>query len=252
MLLWTVAFGFTLEPSNLLMQHRPNDWRLLQSVIVATTANQWRLKEGAKNDRLKKSVATFARRLRCIGRVKRGRRFSDARSAEHVIELRPRHSSVSIKEGSSPKSQIAATFCVPRRARFHYVLIQFHNAEKRDGGRRELLAPAAKSVPHPIQPRSSYSQSLRCITLVHSPRFLPPPFPSPATHVKSPSAVLFSAVVLPQYPSLSLHPSAPIMYAAASQPSLPSSIAYSLSPLRLSLPLRLSALPVQCVYRRRL
>ena len=232
------------------MQHppRPTDWRLLEYVIVATTANQWRLKEGAKNDRLKKSVATFARRLRCIGRVKRGRRFSDARSAEHVIELRPRHSSVSIKEGSSPKSQIAATFCVPRRARFHYVLIQFHNAEKREGGRRELLAPAAKSVPHPIQLQSSYSQSLRCITLVHSPD---PSFPSSLSGHTCKIPICRPLLCRRPSPvSLSLHPSAPIMYAAASQPSLPSSIAYSLSPLRLSLPL--SALPVQCVYRRRL
>ena len=248
MLLWTVAFGFTLEPSNLLMQHRPNDWRLLQSVIVATTANQWRLKEGAKNDRLKKSVATFARRLRCIGRVKRGRRFSDARSAEHVIELRPRHSSVSIKEGSSessPKSQIAATFCVPRRARFHYVLIQFHNAEKRDGG--ELLAPAAKSVPHPIQPRSSYSQSLRCITLVHSPRSLPP-FLSLRPHMKNPH--LPSSSLPSSFPSIPLSLSIHLPLLCTPQPANPPFLPPSLIPFLPSG--SLSALPVQCVYRRRL
>lgn len=162
MLLLTVAFGFTLEPMELrvLMQHRPRptDWRLLQSVGDCRHNGKSVEVEGGRQKRpFEKKRCDFcaaaAASGRCIGRVKRGWRFGDARSAEHVIELRPRHSSVSIKEGSSPKSQIAVTFCVPRRARFHYVLIQFHNAERRQGGTEggELLAPAAKSVPHPIQ-----------------------------------------------------------------------------------------------------
>ena len=36
------------------MPHRPRPTDRL--AIVATTANQWRLKEGAKNDRLKKAL----------------------------------------------------------------------------------------------------------------------------------------------------------------------------------------------------
>ena len=206
-------------------------------MIVATTANQWRLKEGAKNDRLKKSVATFARRLRCIGRVKRGRRFSDARSAEHVIELRPRHSSVSIKEGSSPKSQIAATFCVPRRARFHYVLIQFHNAERR----RAQVSPSSNRA-------SSEAHILSPSAALHSCTAPIPLSLSPATHEKSHLPSSFPGI------PLSLPPSICPYYVRRSQPANPPFLPPSLIPFLPSGSLS-GSLHCLCnvyVYRRRL
>ena len=123
-------------------------------------ANQWRLKEGAKNDRLKKSVATFARA--------RWRRMNEVvRSVTHAppsMSSRPRlifGSAVSIRGNTSPKSQIAATLCRPPPRPFSLLLIQFHNAEE--------SSESVSRDPVLFSPiRSSYSQSLRCNTLVHS------------------------------------------------------------------------------------
>ena len=54
--------------------------------IVPTTANQWRLKEGAKNDRLKKKRCDFCARSGCNARGSDAV-GGDARSAEHVIDV---------------------------------------------------------------------------------------------------------------------------------------------------------------------
>ena len=58
------------------MPHRPRPTD--RFAIVATTANQWRLKEGAKNDRLKKALRLLRGGGGGVGAMHRARQAGKA------------------------------------------------------------------------------------------------------------------------------------------------------------------------------